>query len=89
MVDVIYSGERAAAQQDRQREWVSGGADAMLRQLLIEPKEGAARPASWVPTLAGLDLACLLRVIESELIPRLVGECRPAKRSSLKPKRPG
>jgi hypothetical protein len=33
------------------------------------------RQPEWTPTLAGDDLACLLRVIESELLPRLVDAC--------------
>lgn len=42
------------------------------------------RPPEWTPTIEGADLACLLRVIEGELLPRLVKAYAPASATPLR-----
>lgn len=41
------------------------------------------RTPEWTPTLAAADLECLLRVIEGELLPRLVSAYVPSRASPL------
>ena len=88
MVDVMERGNEAATRpgqpQQSRRE-----ADARWRSALGERAVRRAGQASWAPTLAGSDLACLLQVIEAELLPRLLGEYRPADHAPLKAAPPG
>lgn len=52
--------------------------------IVARPEPRMQRRAEWSPTLEGGDLACLLRVIESELLPRLVEAYAPSKHSPLR-----
>lgn len=54
---------------------------AVLRRLV--PPVTRQRGAEWLPSLATRDLACLMQVIENELLPRLVSAYAPSTHSPL------
>ena len=91
MVEVIeHVEQRAGAPRIHWRDPMQkDGADARLREVLTERAAERSLQAAWQPTLAGNDLACLLQVIQAELLPRLLGDYRPADQSPLKATRSG
>lgn len=60
--------------------------DAILEPRTVAmpiPASRVARVPEWKPTLDASDLACLLHVIENDLLPRLVGAYAPSRHSPL------
>ncbi len=65
---------------------------AAVSNVSVRPRQAISRPRRldrWCSTLEDVDLARLLAVIESQLIPRLLGDYSPAKCSALRPGEPG
>ena len=59
-----------------------GAAESAFHDELSERMRRAAS-ATWSPTLGPEDLACLMSVIESQLLPTLLRSYRPARRTPL------
>jgi hypothetical protein len=86
MAEVIQGGAAAATRAGRVAYGRGNGenVDEKLRRELAEGGERRARSATWSSSLCQSDLACLLTVIETQVLPRLLREYRPADRSPLK-----
>ncbi len=82
----VYQGSRSA----RAGSGSSGPqhglepAEAMLHRGLAETAQRRAVATTWISSLCDADLACLMAVIEAQLLPRLLREYRPADASPLK-----
>ncbi len=58
-------------------------AEAILHRELSSQARRRALDATWTSTLSAKDVACLMSVIELQVLPRLVAEYRPADRNPL------
>ena len=74
--------ERSVAISRRSKR-TSGVAEAAFHQALSERSRRRAASATWSPTLGPEDLACLMSVIEGQLLPTLLRAYRPAGRAPL------
>jgi len=74
--------ERSVAISGRSKH-EGGAAGVAFHEELGERSRRRAASATWSPTLGPEDLACLMSVIESQLLPTLLRSYRPAKRKPL------
>ena len=87
MTEAILGNEAAVLAPQRSR-WLENGqreeASAARWQRPLPRPLHKARPTGWSSSLSEGDLACLLQVIESQVLPRLLQSYRPADRSPLR-----
>lgn len=83
MAEVAEGATSAATRTHRSGFDIGAAADARLRRELVDRAARRADSATWQSTLNESDLACLLGVIEAQLLPRLLREHRPVDRAPL------
>lgn len=83
MTEVFEQGVASSRRSRRASGTAAAAAEAALHNRLVERDRRRAGSATWSSTLNAQDLACLLSVIERQLLPSLIRSYRPAKRKPL------
>ena len=86
MAAMVMNGATAEARDvpARRRRSESGAAEQRFRDGLRERSLQRKGAATWSSSLSDGDLACLLQVIESQVLPRMLRDYRPSHHAPLK-----
>lgn len=87
MAEIVQEGAAGAVRSRRMQASREDPAEAALHRRLADRALVRTSSATWSSTLCAADLACLMSVIESQLLPRLLREFRPDGRAHLKTRR--
>ena len=89
MAGIVQESAAGAVRSRRPRAGQVDPAEAALHRQLADLALGRTRSATWSSTLCAADLTCLMCVIESQVLPRLLREYRPDGSVHLKTRRLG
>ena len=83
MAEVFEQGVASSGRSKRASGAANAAAEAALHHQMADLAQRRAGSATWSGTLDAKDLACLMAVIEHQLLPSLLRAYRPAERKPL------